>query len=114
MTTRAAAYAAYKGDWLYHDGIESVAFTKAGGTVVNGVKAKKEPVDHGMANVGEDVSVQSDKATWVIWEETLPAYRILENESFIAADGTKWCIIDARLVLWDTQWHCQCQKGKVA
>ena len=28
MTTRAAAYATYKDDYLYHDGVEDVTLTK--------------------------------------------------------------------------------------
>lgn len=113
MVTRSAAYAMYSGDWQYHDGIESVTFTKNGGAVLTGVKAKMEPSDHSMSSVGDDVAVQSDKATWVIWEATIPDYRIQENDRFTAPDGVKWFVVSARLVLWDTQWHCECQKGKV-
>lgn len=112
MTTRSAAYEMYKGDWQYHDGIQDVTFTKNGGEVLTGVKAKEEPSEHSMASVGDNVAVQSDRATWVIWEETLPDYRIQENDRFVV-DGVKWLIMSARLVLWDTQWHCECQKGKV-
>lgn len=112
MTTRSAAYGYYKNDYLYHDGIEDVEFKKGSGAVQTNVKVKKELHEAATSGVGEDIAIPSDTATWVIWEVTLPDYRIVENDHFIRETGEKWIIESASLQLWDTQWHCKCRKAR--
>jgi hypothetical protein len=112
MTTRSAAYELYKNDWQYHDGVVAVTYTKADGSTITGVKAKKELPARARSEVGENVSVKSTNATWVLWAEFLGDHEPLRDERF-AVDGESWLIVSATLELWDTQWHCQCKRGRL-
>ena len=114
MTTRAAAYALYKDDYLYHDGVEDVTLTKfADGAVVASVKAKNElPGTPAIRQFGSDVADRCNETDWVLWDTSLGGYSPQEGDAITTSGGTVWRILSTSRELWDTQWHVHCMEDR--
>lgn len=108
--TAAALYALYKDTWQGFADVETLAYSDAAGSSATAKGRKCVPEQKELQRLGEDLALQSDYATFVIWDTTLDGVEIQGGGKITWIDGSVWTVQATWTEHFETQWRCLCIK----
>lgn len=110
--TAAMLYEMYKNTWQSFVDITDVTYEDSHG-ITTGIKARKcIPEQKELAKLGLEAGLQTDLATFVLWDATMAELKPKGNGKITWTDGSVWTIQATWQEHFDTQWRCVCRKDK--